>query len=75
MRALHRGNRSFECAKSATVVLALILPVSFYLPAGFELGAMTEADFNRNSDDASHHQEWINSVTLGHDLIPEKVTG
>ena len=51
----------------------MIVPIDLHLPAGFELGAQTEVDFNRNAFDEGHHQEWINSITLHRDLIPDKL--
>ena len=54
------GNNSVETG--------LIIPFSLELPAGFGLGAMTEVDFIRNNGRAGHHAEFINSVTVGHDL-------
>jgi hypothetical protein len=47
----------------------LILPVAFELPWGFDLGAMTEFDFNRDETGWKYHTEFVNSITLGHDII------
>lgn len=47
----------------------VIFPLALGLPAGWELGAMTEFDFNRNAADSGRHAEFINSVTVGHDLF------
>ncbi len=47
----------------------VIIPFAVDLPAGFSLGLMTEFDFNRNGDGAGSHVEFINSVTLSHDII------
>lgn len=45
----------------------LILPLAVTLPAGWDLGAMTEIDFV--SDGAGGRDtEWVNSITFGHDL-------
>ena len=45
----------------------LILPVSFEIPGGFELGAMTEVDV-RHRDSGGSALVWVNSATLGHAL-------
>ncbi len=46
----------------------LIVPLAVALPGGWSLGLMTEVDFV--SDDAGGHDtEWVNSITLSHDLI------
>lgn len=47
----------------------LILPLAVELPAGFGLGLMTELDINRNEANAGHHAEFINSLTVSHDLV------
>ncbi|HVU18806.1 MAG TPA: transporter [Candidatus Didemnitutus sp.] len=47
----------------------LILPYAHELPAGFDIGMMTEWDVVRNDDDTGYTSEWVNSVTLGHDLV------
>ena len=45
----------------------LIVPLAVALPGGWNLGLMTEVDLV--SDDADGHDtEWVNSVTLSHDL-------
>jgi hypothetical protein len=54
------GNRSVEGG--------LIFPCAFELPNGWDLGAMTELDLVRNDTDHGYTTEWVNSVTLGHDL-------
>jgi len=45
-----------------------ILPVTFEVPGGFELGAMTEVDV-RHRDEGGSHLVWVNSATLGHSLF------
>lgn len=45
----------------------VILPVSFEMPGGFELGAMTEVDV-RHRDGGGSALVWVNSATLGHAL-------
>jgi hypothetical protein len=39
------------------------------LPRGFGLGLMTELDFARDSVGSDLHPEFINSITLSHDLV------
>lgn len=46
----------------------LIVPLAIELPAGFGLGLMTEVDFNRDDPGHGHHAEFVNSITLSHDL-------
>lgn len=60
------GNKSVEGG--------LIVPLSVSLPAGWDMGMMTEMDIVRNDDDTGYTTEWVNSVTLGHD-ITEKLGG
>ncbi len=52
----------------------LIVPLAISLPAGWDLGVMTEIDIVRNDADDGYTGEWVNTVTLGHD-ITEKVGG
>ncbi len=47
----------------------VIFPVAVQLPWGWDMGAMTEFDYNRDSDGGGHHAEFINSVTFGHTLV------
>ncbi|HUQ81912.1 MAG TPA: transporter [Gemmatimonadaceae bacterium] len=46
----------------------VIFPVTFSLPAGFDLGAMTEIDAKRDDEGDARHAAWINSASLGRDL-------
>ena len=57
----HLGNNSVEGG--------LILPLAVQLPAGWDMGLMTEFDFNRNDGRSGHHAEFINTVTFGHDIV------
>jgi hypothetical protein len=57
----HLGNEAVEGG--------IILPLAIELPLGFDLGLMTEFDFNRNEANLRYHPEFINSLTVGHDLI------
>lgn len=56
----HLGNNSVEGG--------IILPYSVSLPAGWDLGMMTELDFVRNEADTGYATDWVNSITVGHDL-------
>jgi hypothetical protein len=47
----------------------VIVPLAVELPAGFGIGLQTEADAMRNDGRSGHHLEWVNSITVGHDLI------
>ena len=54
------GNKSVEGG--------LIVPYARALPGGWDLGAMTELDLVRNGADTGYTTEWVNSVTVGHDI-------
>ena len=54
------GNKSVEGG--------LIVPYAHALPAGWDLGAMTELDLVRNDTDTGYTTEWVNSVTVGHEI-------
>lgn len=43
----------------------VILPYARNLSDRFDLGAMTQVDLRRNSEDSGYHTEFINTVTLG----------
>lgn len=47
----------------------VIVPFAMDLPLGFDLGAMTVFGAARNEDNSRHHAEFVNTVTVGHDLI------
>ena len=51
----------------------VVLPFARELPGGWDIGAMTELDI-RHRDGGGRRGVWVNSVTLGHDLMP-KVSG
>ncbi|HEU5079969.1 MAG TPA: transporter [Opitutaceae bacterium] len=46
----------------------LIIPYAHKLPAGWDVGLMTEVDLVRSDDDDGYTQEWTNSITFGHDI-------
>ena len=47
----------------------VILPLAVELPHGFSMGVMTELDFIRDESHGGHHPEFVNSITLSHDLV------
>ena len=55
------GNRAIEGG--------VILPLAFELPAGFSGGAMTQFDWRQNGDSHDYHAEFINTVTMSHNII------
>lgn len=46
----------------------LIVPLAIELPGGWGMGLMTEVDFV-SDDTGGYDSEWVNSITLSHDLI------
>ena len=52
----------------------LIVPLAVSLPAGWDMGTMTEIDVVRNDADTGYTTEWVNTITFGHD-ITEKIGG
>ncbi len=47
----------------------LIVPLAIKLPCDWQMGLMTEFDFNEDSSGGDHHIEFINSVTLSHAIV------
>jgi len=47
----------------------IIFPFSVKLPRDFELGLETAVGFWRNGGDGDYHEDFINSVTLGHAIV------
>jgi hypothetical protein len=47
----------------------LILPLAVSLPADFGLGLMTQYDAVRDDDGGGHHAEFVNSITVSHDIV------
>jgi len=47
----------------------LIVPLALSLPAGWDLGLMTEFDIVRNESDTGYVVDWVNTVTCGHDIV------
>jgi hypothetical protein len=46
-----------------------IFPLAFDLPGGWGLGLMTEFDVLRNESSDDYHVDFVNSVTVSHDII------
>ena len=46
----------------------VILPVSFELPAGWGLAAMTEVDFVRNDANTGYDHKWVNTASFDHKI-------
>lgn len=46
----------------------LIIPYARDLPGGWGLGVMTEIDIVRNDTDTGYNVEWLNTITVSHDL-------
>lgn len=46
----------------------LIVPLAIELPAQWQMGVMTEFDFNLDSSGRGYHTEFINTITLSHDI-------
>jgi hypothetical protein len=57
----HLGNDAVEGG--------VIFPLSVKLPAGWDMGLETGSSFLRNEQDLGYHAEFVNSVTVGHELI------
>jgi outer membrane putative beta-barrel porin/alpha-amylase len=49
----------------------IIIPFGFELPAGWSAVAMHETDFNRDEIRNDHHPEFLNSISVGHDIVGE----
>jgi hypothetical protein len=47
----------------------IIFPFAMELPAGWGLGAQAQVDRLQDSDSTDYHQEFSNTVTVGHDII------
>ena len=47
----------------------IIFPIAVALPNGWDMGAMTEFDFNHDAASTGYHAEFINSVTFGHKIV------
>ena len=46
----------------------VILPMSFELPGGWELGAMTKVDLRAKDTGSGRRKVWVNTITTGRDL-------
>ncbi len=52
-----------------SVESGLIIPLALDLPGGFGVGLMTQFDFLRNDDDLGNHVDFVNTVTVSHDIV------
>jgi hypothetical protein len=57
----HLGNDAVEGG--------VIFPLAVKLPAGWDMGLETGSSFLRNEQDRGYHAEFVNMVTVGHELI------
>ncbi len=57
----HLGNHAVEGG--------LILPLAVALPGGWDMGLMAEFDFDEDADADGYHEEFVNSITFGHDIV------
>lgn len=55
------GNKSVEGG--------VIFPLAVELPHGWGLGMQTEVDFLRTENGGGYHASFLNSITLGHDIV------
>ncbi len=47
----------------------LIAPLAVALPGDWGMGLMTQLDINEDADGSGHHPEWVNTITLSHDIV------
>ncbi|MFA6544825.1 MAG: transporter, partial [Limisphaerales bacterium] len=47
----------------------LILPLAVKLPAGWDMGLMTQLDLLRDTTTSGYHPEFVNTVTFSHDIV------
>lgn len=47
----------------------IIIPLAVSLPKEWNMGIMTEFDFNRSADNDDYYTDFINSITFGHQII------
>ena len=47
----------------------IILPLAVNLPGGWDTGLMAEFDFDEDDDADGYHEEFVDSITFGHDII------
>ena len=47
----------------------LIAPLAVELPGGWGMGLMTQLDLVRDTTSRGNHPEFVNTITLGHDII------
>ncbi len=49
----------------------IIFPFAIKLPREFDLGAQTAVGYAQNETSSGYHQEFINSITIGHSILGE----
>jgi hypothetical protein len=47
----------------------VILPLAVALPSEWQMGLMTEVDFNKNGSGSGYHTGFINTVTVSHNIV------
>jgi hypothetical protein len=47
----------------------IIFPFAMELPADWGLGAQAEVDYLQDSNGSDYHQEFINTITVSHDIV------
>lgn len=49
----------------------VIIPLGVALPADWNMGVMSEFDFNKNAEDHHYHTEYVQSITFSHTIVGE----
>ena len=47
----------------------VIFPLEVKLPRDWDLGLMTEVDYRQNSTGSAYHEEFINTITVAHQIV------
>jgi hypothetical protein len=47
----------------------VIFPLEIKLPRSWDLGLMTEVDYRQNSASSDYHEEFINTITVAHQVV------
>ena len=47
----------------------VIFPLALALPRDWSLGAMTEIDWLQDATNSGYHPEFVNTITLGHEIV------
>lgn len=59
---------SDESLGNGAVEGGLIVPLAIALPGEWQMGVMTQFDFNQDSSGSGYHTEFINTITVSHDI-------